>query len=108
MGEDQNQDSNRGGEDTGLGVTQLCMFDLAHGRIHLLSLDAKAKGMAAQRRTSLTQLIEEGLQLRLRSSQIAIKASKRRLLVFKGHGGLVSGPKPSSNKAMLDAADDDA
>lgn len=72
------------------------------------SLLANAKALAARQRTSLTRLIEEGLQLRLRSSRIASKASKRKLPVYKGRGGLVAGLNPSSNKAMLDAADDDA
>jgi len=69
---------------------------------------ANAKALAARKRTSLTRLIEEGLQLRLRSSRSATKASKRKISVFKGRGGLVAGLNPSSNKAMLDAADDDA
>jgi hypothetical protein len=75
------------------------------------SLLANAKALAARRRTSLTRLIEEGLQLRLRSSRGAAKAgraSKRKIPVFKGRGGLVAGLNPRSNKAMLDAADDDA
>lgn len=71
------------------------------------SLLANAKALAARQRTSLTRLIEEGLQLRLRSSRAAIKAGKRKLPVFKGRGGLVPGLNPSSNKAMLDAAGDD-
>jgi hypothetical protein len=72
------------------------------------SLLANAKALAARKRTSLTRLIEEGLQLRLRSSRGATKASKRKIPVFKGRGGLVAGLNPSSNKAMLDAADDDS
>lgn len=72
------------------------------------SLLANAKALAARQRTSLTRLIEEGLQLRLRSSRTANKTSNRKLPVFKGRGGLVAGLNPSSNKAMLDAADDDA
>ena len=72
------------------------------------SLLANAKALAAQQRTSLTRLIEEGLQLRLRSSHASTKVSKRKIPVFKGRGGLVAGLNPSSNKAMLDAADDDA
>ena len=71
------------------------------------SLLANAKALAARQRTSLTRLIEEGLQLRLRSSRASIKAGKRKLPVFKGRGGLVPGLNPSSNKAMLDAAGDD-
>jgi hypothetical protein len=72
------------------------------------SLLANAKALAAQQRTSLTRLIEEGLQLRLRSSFPSTKVSKRKIPVFKGRGGLVAGLDPSSNKAMLDVADNDA
>jgi hypothetical protein len=72
------------------------------------SLLARAKALAARQRTSLTRLIEEGLQLRLRSFHTRIKVSKRKIPVFKGRGGLVAGLNPCSNKAMLDAADNDA
>jgi len=72
------------------------------------SLLATAKSMAAQQRTTLTKLIEEGLQLRLRSVQLKAKASKPKIPVFSGRGGLVAGLNPFSNKSMLDAADDDA
>ena len=72
------------------------------------SLLANAKALAAQQRTTLTRLIEEGLQLRLRSSVVSQKISKRKIPVFKGRGGLVVGLNPLSNKAMLDAVDDDA
>ena len=72
------------------------------------ALLANAKALAARQRTSLTRLIEEGLQLRLRTLRPATRASKRKIPVFKGRGGVVAGLNPSSNKAMLDAADDDA
>ena len=72
------------------------------------SLLASAKALAAQQQTTLTRLIEEGLQLRLRSSRAAPKVSKRMIPVFKGRGGLVGELNPLSNKAMLDAAGDDA
>lgn len=72
------------------------------------SLLANAKALAAQQRTSLTRLIEEGLQLRLRSSHAVARPGKRKIPVFKGRGGLAAVINPSSNKAMLDAADDDA
>ena len=72
------------------------------------SLLANAKALAARQRTSLTRLIEEGLQLRLRSSHAAPKKNKHRIPVFKGRGGMVCGVSPISNKALLDAADDDA
>ena len=72
------------------------------------TLLADAKALAARQRTSLTRLIEEGLQLRLRAPHAATRAGKRRIPVFKGRGGLVPGVSPTSNRAMLDAADDDA
>jgi hypothetical protein len=71
------------------------------------TLLANAKALAARQQTSLTRLIEEGLQLRLRSSRAASKASKRKIPIHKGRGGLVAGLNPLSNKAMLDAADND-
>jgi hypothetical protein len=52
-------------------------------------------------------VIEEGLQLRLRS-QVAPQRGKLRLPVFKGRGGLAAGVDPLSNKAMLAALGDDA
>jgi hypothetical protein len=72
------------------------------------SLLANAKALAAQQQTSLTRLIEEGLQLRLRASRAATKVGETKIPVFKGRGGLLAGLNPRSNKAMLDAADDDA
>ena len=75
------------------------------------SLLINAKTFAAQQRTTLTRLIEEGLELRLRSSNSippAATARKRKLPVFSGRGGLVTGVNPRSNKSMLNAADDDA
>lgn len=72
------------------------------------SLLANAKALAAQQQTTLTRLIEEGLQLRLRTSRAAPKTSKRKIPVHKGRGGMVAGVNPLSNKSMLDAAGDDA
>ena len=71
---------------------------------------ADAKAMAAQQRTSLTRLIEEGLRLRLclRAQASPVKPGRVRLPVFKGRGGLVAGVNPLSNKSLLDALDDDA
>jgi hypothetical protein len=68
---------------------------------------ADAKVLAAQQRTSLTRLIEEGLRLRLRTDA-APQRGKLRLPVFKGRGGLATGVDPMSNKAMLAALGDDA
>jgi hypothetical protein len=68
-----------------------------------------AKVLAAQQRTSLTRLIEEGLQLRLRAmASHGAARGKARLPVFKGRGGLVAGIDPRSNKALLQALGDDA
>ena len=66
-----------------------------------------AKALAARQRTSLTRLIEEGLQLRLRAQAAPRPQGKLRLPVFKGRGGLVAGVDPLSNKALLEALADD-
>ena len=68
------------------------------------ALLTQAKTLAVQQRTSLTRLIEEGLQLRLRAQQVP--ARPVRLPVYRGKGGLAPGLSGLSNKAMLDAADD--
>jgi hypothetical protein len=70
------------------------------------ALLTRAKAMAAQQRTSLTRLIEEGLQLRLKAPPEAPRAV--RLPVFRGKGGLAPGIGGLSNRDMLDAADRDA
>ena len=69
---------------------------------------ANAKALAAQQRTSLTRLIEEGLQLRLRVKAPAAAKARTHLPVFKGCGGLMAGVNPQSNKALLEALGDDA
>ena len=69
---------------------------------------ADAKALAARQRTSLTRLIEEGLQMRLRAQANPVSHGRVRLPVFKGRGGLVEGVDPLSNKALLDALDNDA
>ena len=66
---------------------------------------ANAKVLAVQQRTSLTRLIEEGLQLRLRSAASPASAPRSRMPVLKGRGGLVAGVNPISNKALLGALD---
>lgn len=67
-----------------------------------------AKAAAVQQRLTLTRLIEEGLNLRLRALSASPPRTKFRLPVLKGTGGLVKGVNPLSNKAMLAAAEDDA
>lgn len=69
---------------------------------------ADAKALAAQQRTSLTRLIEEGLQLRLRATAKSPQHGPFALPVLKGRGGLVEGVNPLSNKALRDALDNDA
>lgn len=71
-------------------------------------LIADAKALAAQQRTSLTRLIEEGLHMRLRARVTGPARSRPPLPVFKGRGGLVSGVDARSNKALLEALGDDA
>lgn len=70
------------------------------------TLLAEAKALAAKQRTSLTRLIEEGLQLRLRARPA--QAKPIHLPVYRGKGGLVPGLDGLSNRALLDAADRDA
>ena len=72
------------------------------------ALLADAKALAARQQTSLTRLIEEGLQLRLRSGQPPARVGSRKIPVFKGRGGLVAGVDPTSNQSLSNAADDDA
>ena len=69
---------------------------------------ANAKALAAQQRTSLTRLIEEGLQLRLLTMAGGPVPGRARLPVFKGRGGLVADVNPCSNKALLAALEDGA
>ena len=71
------------------------------------ALLADAKSLAAQQRTTLTRLVEEGLQLRLRSSHSAPVTRHRKIPVFKGRGGLAAGLDGLSNNALLDAASND-
>jgi hypothetical protein len=66
----------------------------------------EAKALAARQRTTLTRVVEEGLQLRLRAQRAAPRGAAPRLPVFKGQGGLAAGVNPLSNRSLLDAADD--
>lgn len=72
------------------------------------ALLASAKAFAVRERTSVTRLIEEGLRLRLRGEAALARGARPRIPVFRGRGGLVRGLDPASNRAMLEAADDDA
>jgi hypothetical protein len=68
---------------------------------------ASAKALAARQRTTLAQLIEEGLQMRLLARAVP-RRGKPFLPVFKGRGGLVAGVDPLSNKSLLGALGGDA
>ena len=68
------------------------------------ALVTQAKTLAAQQRTSLTRLIEEGLQLRLKAAPRSRTA--RSLPVYHGKGGLAPGLNGLRNKDLLDAADE--
>jgi hypothetical protein len=71
------------------------------------ALLAKAKAVAAQERTSLTRLIEEGLVLRLRPRIGRSDSGRPPLPVYVGSGGLMAAVSdPLTNRALLDAADD--
>ncbi|HET6470944.1 MAG TPA: DUF6364 family protein [Pseudomonadales bacterium] len=72
------------------------------------SLLKKAKALAAHEGISLTLLIEEGLRLRLRRPKTTRAATRSRLPVYKGNGGVARGVDPTSNRAMFEAAGDDA
>ena len=68
-----------------------------------------AKALAAHQQTTLTRLIEEGLQMRLRvRDKPATRTAQARLPVSRHRGGLVAGIEPLSNRSLYDAADNDA
>ncbi len=73
------------------------------------TLLANAKALAARQHISLTRVMEEGLQLRLRAASAARSGKQRApaIPVYKGQGGLVGGLNPLSNKALLGAMDGD-
>lgn len=89
--------------------TEICIISAMKTTLDINDrLLADAKALAAQQRTSLTRLIEEGLQLRLRAQARPVPRGKPRLPVFRGKGGLVAGVDALSNKALLRALGDDA
>lgn len=67
---------------------------------------ARAKALAVREHKSVTRLIEEGLALRMRSSDAGETArSARKIPVYRGRGGLAQGIDPLSNESLFDAAD---
>jgi hypothetical protein len=67
---------------------------------------ARAKARAAEERTSLTRIIEEGLALRLRPERVRRRALAP-LPVSHCTGGFVPGIDPRNNQSLYDAADAD-
>ncbi|TDM06533.1 MAG: DUF2191 domain-containing protein [Ideonella sp. MAG2] len=67
------------------------------------ALVQQAKSLAVEQKTTLTRLVEEGLQLRLGKAHVKPKAVK--LPIYAGRSGLMAGINPPGNKALLDAAD---
>ena len=65
-----------------------------------------AKVLAAQQGSSLTRLIEEGLQMRLAVRPASGTAARSvELPISRCKGGLIPGINPTNNRSMLDATD---
>jgi hypothetical protein len=67
---------------------------------------ARAKAAAAKERTTLTRMVEEGLALRLRRRPAAAARELPPLPLSARRGGLCEGIDGSSNRSLLDAADE--
>ena len=67
---------------------------------------ARAKEAAARERTTLTRMVEEGLALRLRRRPAAGSRELPALPVSAHGSGLCEGIDGSSNRSLLDAADE--
>ena len=65
---------------------------------------ARAKELAARKRTSLTRVIEESLALRLRR-QTNARGSPKELPLSARTGGLRKGIDATSNRSLFEAAD---
>lgn len=68
---------------------------------------AEAKAAAALKRLSLTRLVEEGLNLRLRQRGTQARRTPVELPVYHGKGGLAPGIDPASNRSLFEAAGDE-
>ena len=70
---------------------------------------AQARSLAAREQTSLTRVIEDSLSSHLKAVEMLKRRAVRVTLpLYKGRGGLQPSVKsPSTNRAMLDAADSD-
>ncbi len=66
---------------------------------------ATAKALAAMQRTTLTRLVEEGLEMRLNAAPEKRKKKRFVLPTFDGKSGLAKGLKGTSNRELYDALD---
>jgi hypothetical protein len=67
---------------------------------------AQAKSAAAREKSSLTRFIEEALAMRLRGRRPSKSGRGFAIPVYQGSGGLAPGVDPTSNRSLLEAADD--
>ena len=70
------------------------------------NLLANAKAAAALQRTTLTRLIVEWLEMRLRKVTLPAPKKKPVIRVFHGKGGLARSLSGRSNREMLAAVDE--
>ena len=69
-------------------------------------LVAKAKALATKESTTLTQMIEEGLTLRIRNTRRVSEVTVKELPVSPRSGGLRPGVDGTRNQSLFDAADE--
>ncbi len=87
------------------GYTYFCIISSMKTTLNLRDdLLARAKELAAKKRTSLTKMIEESLTLRLRS-QRASRRKLKELPISVQTGGLRKGIDGTSNRSLFDAVD---
>ncbi len=67
------------------------------------SLLIRAKAAAKLQRTTLAQLIEEGLEMRLASAAAKKSPKPIKLPIFDGKSGLAKGLKDNTNRDLYDA-----
>lgn len=68
------------------------------------ALVIRAKQVAASERTTLTRLIEEGLRMRLRQTEVSDRKPGA-IPVFAGQGGLLPGIDSLRSQSLTEAAD---
>jgi hypothetical protein len=69
------------------------------------TLPAEAKSLASQQHLNLTSLIQEGLRMRIRATDLAPANKGRDIPIFNGKTGLAPGVSGLRACKMLDAAD---